>query len=238
MTTRPSHTFLRISSLSGALFFYSSTVVVAATPDAIHRGPPLVGVARVIDGDTIDISGQRVRLEGIDAPELGQTCETALGQNWPCGRASVMALKRLIGQKQMSCEQRGQDKYRRVLAVCFVDGRNINEAMVRDGFAWAFVKYSNEFASAELTARAAKSGVWQGRAVAPWDYRSHEWQVAETAAPSGCAIKGNISGSGHIYHVPWGPWYDKVRIDPGQGERWFCSETEAMEAGWRPVASQ
>jgi endonuclease YncB( thermonuclease family) len=238
MTTRPSPTSWRISSLAGALLFFSNGVLCAATPDAIHRGPPLVGVARVIDGDTIDINGQRVRLEGIDAPELAQTCESVTGQSWPCGRSAVSALKRLIGNKQISCDPRGQDKYRRVLAVCFADGRNINEAMVRDGFAWAFVKYSSEFASAEAVAREAKSGVWQGRATAPWDYRSNEWQVAETTAPAGCAIKGNISGSGHIYHVPWGAWYDKVRIDPSQGERWFCSEAEAMEAGWRPVASQ
>lgn len=225
-------------ALAGALLLSFPVTAFAATPDANVRGGPLIGTALVVDGDTIEIAGQRVRLEGIDAPELAQTCETATGQSWPCGRSSVAALKRLISSKPISCEQRGQDKYRRVLAVCIADGRNINEAMVRDGFAWAFVKYSNEFDQAELKARAAKSGVWQGRAVAPWDYRSKEWQVAETAAPSGCAIKGNISGSGHIYHVPWGPWYDKVRVDVSQGERWFCSEAEAMEAGWRPVASQ
>lgn len=238
MTTRSFQTSVRISALTGALFFFSGGDICAATPDPINRGPPIVGTARVIDGDTLDIAGQRIRLEGIDAPELGQTCETASGQSWPCGRSSVAALKRMISSKPISCEQRGQDKYRRVLAVCIADGRNINEDMVRAGHAWAFVKYSSEFAQAESKARVAKSGVWQGRAIAPWDYRHNEWQVAESAAPSGCAIKGNISGSGHIYHVPWGPWYDKVRIDPSQGERWFCTEAEAMEAGWRPVASE
>jgi hypothetical protein len=60
--------------------------------------------------------------------------------------------------------------------------------------------------------------------------------VADQAAVSGdCPIKGNITSSGHIYHMPWSPWYEKVRIDTAKGERWFCSEREALAAGWRPV---
>jgi hypothetical protein len=57
--------------------------------------------------------------------------------------------------------------------------------------------------------------------------------VAEQQAPDGCAIKGNITENGHIYHMPWSPWYGRVKVDPAQGERWFCSEAEAKSAGWR-----
>jgi hypothetical protein len=78
--------------------------------------------------------------------------------------------------------------------------------------------------------------VWQGYAEAPWDFRRDEWQVAEVTAPKGCAIKGNVSAHGRIYHMPWDPWYDKVRMDESRGKRWFCSEAEAIAAGWRPAS--
>jgi hypothetical protein len=69
------------------------------------------------------------------------------------------------------------------------------------------------------------------------EFRDKRWASAETAAPNGCAIKGNVTAHGHIYHMPWSPWYGKVRIDPTKGERWFCSESEAKAAGWRPAAA-
>lgn len=198
---------------------------------------PISGSARIIDGDTIEVAGQRVRLEGIDVPESLQTCGTESGGTWACGRAAAQSLKTQINDRGVTCEVRGQDKYGRTLAICFVDGVNINESMVKRGLAWAFLKYSEEFVAAENEARAAKVGVWQGDAEAPWDYRHHAWATAETIAPNGCAIKGNISDGGRIYHAPWSPWYDKVRIDAARGERWFCSEAEAIAAGWRAAAA-
>ena len=58
----------------------------------------------------------------------------------------------------------------------------------------------------------------------------------EQAAPNGCAIKGNVTAHGRIYHMPWSPWYEQVKIEARKGKRWFCSEAEALAAGWRPVA--
>ena len=63
------------------------------------------------------------------------------------------------------------------------------------------------------------------------------WQVAEAAAPKGCAIKGNVSANGRIYHMPWDPWYEKVKMDERRGKRWFCSQEEAASAGWRPAST-
>ena len=54
-------------------------------------------------------------------------------------------------------------------------------------------------------------------------------------APSGCAIKGNVTKNGRIYHMPWSPWYAQIKIEPDKGKRWFCTEAEALAAGWRPV---
>jgi len=197
----------------------------------------LAGPARVIDGDTIEIAGRHIRLEGIDAPETAQTCGRRLIGTWRCGAAAADALAKLVAQHKVSCESRGTDKYDRMLGICFVDGRDINAEMVREGFAWAFVKYSQTYVQQEAEARVERVGIWQGSAEPAWVYREKRWTGAEQAAPKGCAIKGNVTEHGQIYHMPWSPWYGKVKIDELKGERWFCSEAEAIAAGWRAAAS-
>lgn len=189
----------------------------------------------MVDGDTLDLAGQRIRLEGIDAPETAQTCTTASGAIWPCGRAAAKALQAMVAGLDVVCDSRGLDKYGRVLGICYAEGRDINAAMVKAGLAWAFVKYSVTYVAEEASARAAKAGVWQGPSEAPWDFRHKGWQVAEAVAPKGCAIKGNVSSKGRIYHMPWSPWYERVTVEAARGEQWFCSEDEAQAAGWRPA---
>lgn len=193
------------------------------------------GVARVVDGDTIAIDDTRIRLEGIDAPEAGQTCKRKWIGWWGCGTAATTALVRMVENRTVACEPRGLDKYGRTLAVCFADGRDINAQMVRQGNAWAFVKYSQSYVKEEALARAEGVGIWQGESQPAWDYRARRWAAAEEKAPEGCAIKGNITKNGRIYHMPWSPWYAQIRIEPDKGKRWFCSEAEALAAGWRPV---
>lgn len=210
----------------------AASLAFAATASA-HE---ITGTAAIIDGDTIDIGNQRIRLAGIDAPEIAQTCERD-GQSWRCGQAAASELRKLTGGQTVRCEETGRDDYGRALAVCFAtnNNTNINEELVKRGFAWAFVKYSSEYAAVETQARSDGVGVWQGTALAPWDYRAGRWQTAETQAPEGCAIKGNISDQGRIYHMPWSPWYARVRVNEANGERWFCSESDATAAGWRAV---
>lgn len=196
---------------------------------------PLSGPARVLDGDTIEIGGVRVRLEGIDAPEHGQSCGRVGGGSWNCGSAAANALEKMIGNQSVDCTPSGLDKYGRTLGLCRAGSVDLNAEMVRKGFAWAFVKYSTLYVSAEAEARAASAGVWQGAADPPWVYRERRWTNAAPVAPEGCAIKGNVSSKGHIYHMPWSPWYDRVKVDTVRGERWFCSEADALAAGWRPA---
>lgn len=193
------------------------------------------GRATVVDGDTLEIGGERVRLEGIDAPEADQTCGGGWLGTWKCGRAATAALRWMTGGRRVDCESAGRDKYGRVLGWCTADGRDINAEMVRSGHAWAFVKYSTRYQVLEAEARKAKAGIWKGEAEPPWLFRERRWADAETEAPKGCAIKGNVTANGHIYHAPWSPWYAKVRIEPSKGERWFCSEAEAVKAGFRPA---
>jgi len=211
------------------------TADAQSRPASDTSAPVLSGRATVIDGDTLEIAGERVRLEGIDAPEASQACGRAKGGTWSCGHAATAELKRLVAGRRIDCLPAGRDTYGRVLGWCSIDGRDINELMVRSGHAWAFVRYSARYQNSEAEARAAKRGIWQGEAEPAWAFRAGRWQVAETGAPKGCPIKGNVTQNGHIYHMPWSPWYAKVVIEPEKGEHWFCSEAEAAAAGFRPA---
>ena len=118
----------------------------------------------------------------------------------------------------------------------YADGADIGGSMIDKGMAWAFVRYSDAYVSVESAARARGRGVFSGEFIPPWEFRALRWSAAlaeEDAAPPGCPIKGNISNNGRIYHAPWSPWYAKTRINPARGESWFCSEAEAVAAGWR-----
>ncbi len=220
------------SALAVGLMFVASVEVPARSDAAAGR---ITGTVRVIDGDTIALGETRIRLEGIDAPEAGQTCKRRWFGSWSCGAAATAVLAKLVEGRAVGCEPRGLDKYGRTLAVCYVDGSDINAHMVRQGYAWAFVKYSQSYVREEAQARAEGLGIWQGEAQPAWEYRARRWAAAEQQAPEGCAIKGNVTKNGRIYHMPWSPWYGQIRIEPAKGKRWFCSEAEALAAGWRPV---
>jgi endonuclease YncB( thermonuclease family) len=193
---------------------------------------------RVVDGDTIEIDHTKFRLHGIDAPEAGQACKSAQGGDWPCGQAALHKMEELVRGKTVNCEAKGNDLYGRVIAICSADGVVVNEAMITSGMAWAFRKYSEDYVGLEDTARAAKVGIWEAPTETAWVYRTHKWDTATAASPQAdCPIKGNINRQQEkIYHAPWSKDYAKTKIDISKGERWFCSEAEAVSAGWRPPA--
>ena len=78
-----------------------------------------------------------------------------------------------------------------------------------------------------------RSAIWGGEAARPDDYRAQKWEEAKRDAPDGCPIKGNVKADAGIYTLPWAQGYERVRMS-GKGDRWFCSESEAREAGWKP----
>ena len=213
------------------LIFRSVLVLLAlslATPSAAVTRD---GAARVIDGDTFDLPGQRVRLFGIDAPERGQNCLRA-GQSWDCGAWSAKELARVIGNRKVTCTREDTDRYGRMVATCMAGGKDLSRAMVQAGAAQAYARYSDRYVADQAAAKAAGLGLWASRMVTPETHRRNAAPVAQTA-PTGCAIKGNIGQSGRIYHRPGQRDYAATRIDTRKGEAWFCTEAEAKAAGFR-----
>lgn len=194
------------------------------------------GPARVIDGDTLDLARDRVRIYGIDAPEAGQTCGDT--EIWPCGSQATAALAAWIGDRSVSCTEIERDRYQRAVATCDVGGEDVGLWMIRNGWAVEYREYSDgRYAEAERAAAAARVGMHQGQFTRPSDWRrdGDPTEVAASYRQSGdCRIKGNINADGErIYHMPGMRSYGPTRIDEAEGERWFCSESDAIAAGWR-----
>ncbi len=224
---------------------------LVALPAVTSDGRP-TGVVRVIDGDTLDVGGTRVRLHGIDAVEAQQTCRTEQGVEWPCGAWVKAEVTRIYDGARANCATRDIDRYGRAVARCTVAGKDIGAALVSAGLATAYRRYSKDYVALETAAAKADRGLWAMQAQSPEAFRRAAPAPRSSApvssapvssAPAGspvvpastsCAIKGNISSKGdRIYHVPGQRYYDKTKIEPGKGERWFCTATEARTAGWR-----
>lgn len=196
----------------------------------------LHGAARVIDGDTLAFGDVVVRLHGIDAPERDQSCEGA-GRTWSCGSWAREELMRLTDGVSVRCTVLDTDRYGRAVGQCLGGSVDLGAAMVASGAAVAYLRYSTAYVAEEASARGARRGIWRTDGdgmVSPDRWRREgRGTPAASGAPAGCAIKGNISAAGRIYHRPGQRDYDRTRIDAVQGERWFCSAAEAEAAGWR-----
>lgn len=193
-------------------------------------------VTKVIDADTIQVKigakKQKVRLIGIDAPETKHPSKPA-----QCfGKESAQKAKKMLLGKKVKLESdptnSDKDKYNRLLRYVYLkDGSLVNEYLVKEGYARAYVQFpfqhKDKFLEFQVEARAKNKGLWNP------DNCPQE-KLPSTNNTSGCTIKGNINSAGDkIYHVPSGSYYEQTNIDESAGEKWFCSEAEAQEAGWR-----
>ncbi|KAG2493941.1 hypothetical protein HYH03_007871 [Edaphochlamys debaryana] len=244
-----------------ALLAGVASAIVLATGAADADPSIIAGAARVVDGDTLVINGERIRMYGVDAPESAQQCKDPRGAAYPCGLVSKDALDKKIGSAPVRCEVKTKDQYGRNVSVCTAGGEDLNGWLVSNGYAVAYRQYGKEYIPNEDAASAAKKGIWAGQFQVPSEWRKENKRqeggavlpaVPLAAAPNagtrpagpggdppppcptGPAVKGNISAKGEkIYHVSGGRYYDSTRIDLKDGEKYFCSEAEAVAAGWR-----
>jgi hypothetical protein len=170
-----------------------------------------------------------------------------------CGARSADALSTwLAASSPTTCKFVDRDQYGRFVGNCSrADGASVQSWLVRNGHAMDWPRYSNgAFSKEQAAAKAEKLGIWQGAFQAPWEWRAAQREesnssivplmssgssAAAASENSGaCNIKGNISNKGErIYHVPGQKWYSRTKISTSKGERWFCTEQEARDAGWR-----
>lgn len=131
----------------------------------------LTGQATVVDGDTLKMGTQRIRLFGIDAPESRQTCRTAEGRDWWCGTEASKAMRALVEGKSVTCHQQDIDRYNRVVAICEAGGRDVGGELVEQGLAIAYRYFSRKYVPAENRAKRARRGMWSGTFADPYDWR-------------------------------------------------------------------
>ena len=155
-----------------SLTTWSCTVLIALLiPAATAIGADLIeGPASIIDGDTIEISGRKIGLHGIDAPEIDQTC-LKVGKSYQCGKQAAQALAEVIGTHVVRCNVNGRGPDNQLEAVCHAGGHNLSGWMTGQGWALAFRRYSRNYIAHEKSAASGKRGLWRGHFVAPWDWR-------------------------------------------------------------------
>jgi len=145
--------------------------LIVSLGDVPHcHAADLAGQASVIDGDTIEIHGTRIRHYGIDAPESGQQCLNGR-EPYRCGQQAALALADHIGQHVVRCEQKDTDRYGRMVAIYTVGGDDLGAWLVENGWALAYRRYSTAYVGQEKAAEAAGRGIWRGKFVPPWDWR-------------------------------------------------------------------
>lgn len=148
---------------------FAALLSTAAADDTI------VGRASVIDGDTIEIHGERIRFNGIDAPESWQLCQDSAGNDYRCGKVAATALDDFLSRSRPTrCDFIERDRYGRFVGNCFrADGKSVASWLVRNGHALDWPRYSKRaYASDQAHAERYRLGVWRGEFIRPWDARA------------------------------------------------------------------
>lgn len=163
--------------VTAAAFLLATAIAAFLAPPTLRAADAAIkGRASVIDGDTIEITGQRIRLHGIDAPESSQWCEDEAGERYRCGRDAAFFLDAMLKGRAALCDHMDTDRYGRIIGRCYFNDADhglvdVNATMVHMGHAIAYRRYSRDFVANEEDARKARRGIWRGRFQAPWDWR-------------------------------------------------------------------
>lgn len=225
---------LGIASAAGWMARQSPIQIANAIPLPWGPKETVAGYAVSLSGDMMRIDGKTVRMAGIEAPELTQTCSRANAGTWNCGQSALSALRRLTGHHTITCNIQKIDAAGNRVGTCRAGDIDLAAEMVRNGHVFASGGLFTTYGSEQAEAQSAKAGIWSGTAKSPKDYRNERWETASRDAPQGCPIKGRMVANGKIYILPWSRNYEKYRVRDSRGDRWFCSEDEARSDGWVP----
>jgi len=160
----PAEIRTRIPAPSGLAHLRGSLVVALA----LLASPTLAQT--ITDGDTLKQGGITYRLWGIDAPEAKQVCP----DGWPAGSLATTRLQALTAGRSVVCQEKDRDRYGRTVAICRASGEDLGAIMVREGLAWAFMRYSSDYVGAERQAKAAKIGVHAHGCEPAWEWRAQQ----------------------------------------------------------------
>lgn len=239
--------------IMAALAFIGVRTVSAETISFDHHA------VTVIDGDSIQVSGRVIQLQGIDAPELGQACNND-GHYWLCGLSAAYELRRLVGFQisPIECVRMPQDRDI-TQALCMANGGDIGLVLISSGLAVTTADSPLHYRVAERRAREAALGIWGGAFILPADWRQDKrlpgehafgpsahlhgelpWKIEAgglTFEPrsehAACLVKGVIEDGRRVYYGPLDHEYETLQPDTGRGERLFCGDDLARMAGWR-----
>lgn len=161
------------------IFLNIAIVIILALPAFAHESSKHNTNSKhfsyiVIDGNTINLSGEEITLYGIDAPERNQLCNDLSSKEWQCGMEAKKYLQRLIKKADIFCNYMGLDKFGRAASTCFSGGKDINQAMVHDGYAVADYFDTLEYIQDEEHAKKNRLGIWQGGFDLPWVWRDNQ----------------------------------------------------------------
>ena len=128
---------------------------------------------KIIDGDTINIDGEKIRFFGIDAPELEQECKKK-GKLIKCGLLAKKVLEDIIADNKPLCIKKGKDRYERTIAECFINDISLSKYLVLNGYAFVYKKYSKQYVYHEKRAKILKKGLWSMKFEFPWKFRKNK----------------------------------------------------------------
>ena len=152
------------------ILIFNFFFLILILSNTILNAKTIEGKVKIIDGDTISINSKKIRLHGIDAPERKQNC-IFKNKSWSCGKRSTTELEKLIDDQVVKCEITNIDVYNRYIAICSVKKINLNQTMVKKGWAIAYRYYSKDYITEERYARKNKLGIWKGEFEEPYLYR-------------------------------------------------------------------
>lgn len=175
-------TFRSSRARSGRSYLFGAILVGMAGIATLPAHADVVGPACVVDGNTMQINGQRrhnrcvggtaVRLFGIVSPDLDQMCDAPGGRKWYCGKASAAILLEAVKGRTLKCQGNSRDRRKRLLVVCYVEGKSLNELLVRNGWALAYRPHSERYLEAEERAAVERKGLWQATKNPAFEWRN------------------------------------------------------------------